>query len=90
MAELESIQFSKIIISEEELIANKLNQDGLAALFAPRIDVKKRGVFYFSCYNKLMDSLTFSKKIPLFKAMYISELDDVNTGQIRSFDIEAQ
>ncbi|SEL52899.1 hypothetical protein SAMN04487910_2729 [Aquimarina amphilecti] len=83
IALLNEIQYSTAIFTEKELQAQKLDFNGLKSLFAPRLDVSKNSTFYFSCYNKKMDSLTFLKKIELFKNMFLKKQPNIK-GRIKS------
>ncbi|WP_299627271.1 hypothetical protein [uncultured Tenacibaculum sp.] len=87
LAKLDSIQFSKIVLSEVELKDEKINQRGLVKLFAPRISANNYGVFYFSCYNKPIDSITFHKKIISFTSMFLKDLKGKHNGKIRRFTV---
>lgn len=77
--ELEGIQSSRIIITEDEL-QNKKIASGFKALNASGIN-KNANTFYFSCFNKKMDSILFLKKIEAFKSMY-SKYKTIKNGNV--------
>ncbi|SNR16412.1 hypothetical protein [Tenacibaculum jejuense] len=88
LAKLDSIQFSKIILSESELKDQKIKQSGLIKLFAPRISPDNYGVFYFSCYNKPIDSITFHKNITSFTSMFLKDLKGKHNGKVKQFTVK--
>lgn len=86
MALLDEIQFSTTVFTEEELQNQKLNHNGLKSLFAPSVNLSKESTFYFICYNKKMDKLTFSKKAELFKTMFLKKQPTLE-GKIKSVKV---
>lgn len=80
IALLNEIQFSTTIFTEKELQEQKLHFHGIKSFFAPRLDLSKNSIFYFSCYNKKMDRLTFSRKVELFKTMFLKEQPNIEGG----------
>lgn len=86
IADLDKIRFSKVLLTEEELFSNELQKTNLERLVAPRIKASQKGAFYFSCYNKPMDSLTFSKRVEFFKTMFLRNYNNTkNQGVTRVF-----
>ena len=86
--QLDSLQFLKVILSEKELMNNKLERKAFASLFVPEINDVENGIFYFSCYNKTIDSITFREKIPFFKSMFLKDLSEKYKAKTRKFKIE--
>ena len=81
---LDSLQYDKIILSEEALLTGKI-PNSIKAIFAPR-NIKDSDLFYFSCFNNKIDSVLFKKKIALFKKMYFihDTIGNLNQLSIRS------
>lgn len=47
----------------------------------------KLDFFYFTCYNKSIDSITFSAKIQLFKSMFLKNSRNKHNEKIRRFKV---
>ena len=86
IALLDEIQYSTAIFTEKELQEQQLEFDGIKSLFTPRLNLPKNSTFYFSCYNKKMDSLTFVEKTELFKTMFLKKQPNIK-GEIRSVKV---
>ena len=88
IALLDEIQFSQIILSEQQLLEQKLNLSGIKYLFGININLSKKSTFYFSCYNKKMDRSTFLEKIELFKTMFLKKQPNID-GEIISVKVKS-
>lgn len=86
IALLDEIQYSIAIFTEKELQEQKLEFHGIKSLLAPRLNLPKNSTFYFSCYNKKLDSLTFVKKTELFETMFLKKQPNIK-GKIRSVKV---
>ncbi|SNR16414.1 hypothetical protein [Tenacibaculum jejuense] len=85
IAKLDSLQFSKVIFTEAEL-QNKKMENELKALFVPDFNNHSDDIFYFSCYNKILNDSIFKDKIVLFKQMFFQQKKN-NKGLLRKIKI---
>ncbi len=86
IALLDKVQYSTNVFTEKELQEEKLNSKDIRSLYATRANLSKNSTFYFSCYNKKMDSLSFLKKIELFKKMFLKQQPNAK-GEIRAVKV---
>lgn len=80
------MQISTVVFTEKELQEQKLIYDGIRTLLAPKLNLSKKSTFYFTCYNKKIDSLSFLKKIELFKTMFLKKQPNIE-GEMRKIEL---